>query len=277
MALQKHHKQMAIFLFWVAIILYFLGLIALFYNLGRGTQGVTTERILIYFLTFGLGTASLLIAYWRMKQIKEVQSNQPKTNEIELTDDLFTARRLMFVSSVSLREPYTYYSLEGQVVGKFKEEITSAQQILRIITRMILPFELFPRVLHLKTAKQTLTIEKRGGFFRPYKVYDQNQQLLSQIELGKKIIARYTLNIFDAAGEYIGNVTNVGSQSAYTVMMKDGKEVMFIRMGGIPKEAMQLFGTVEGDIVDIKREHVSDDEFLQIVSIPLLIKYTTAR
>lgn len=277
MALQKHHKQMAIFLFWSAIILYFFGLIALFYNLGRGTQGVTTERILIYFITFGLGTASLLFAYWRMKQIKEVQSKQPQANETKLTEDLFTARRLMFVSSVSLREPYTYYSLDGQVVGKFNEEITSAQQVLRFIIRIILPFDVFPLVLHLKTTKQTLLIEKQGGFFRPYKVYDENQQLLSQIELGKKIMARYTLNIFDAAGEYIGNVTNVGSQSAYTVKLEDEKEVMFIRMGGIPTEAMELFGTVEGDIVDIKREHMSDDEFLQIISIPLLIKYTTAR
>ncbi|MFV8828267.1 hypothetical protein ACNSTQ_10705 [Alkalihalobacterium sp. APHAB7] len=40
---------------------------------------------------------------------------------------------------------------------------------------------------------------------------------------------------------------------------------------------MKLFGTVEGDIVDIKREHVSHDEFLQLIAIPLLIKYTTAR
>ncbi|MFV8828268.1 hypothetical protein [Alkalihalobacterium sp. APHAB7] len=124
--------------------------------------------------------------------------------------------------------------LELKIKATIQEEITSAQQVLRLITRLIIPFNLFPLVLHLKTAKQTLTIEKQGGFFRPYKVYDENQQLLSQIELGKKLIERYTLNISDAAGEYIGNVTSVSSQSAYTVKTKDGKEVMFIRIGEIP-------------------------------------------
>ncbi|WP_216830792.1 hypothetical protein [Alkalihalobacterium elongatum] len=270
MALQKHHKQMAVFLFWSGSILYFIGLIVLFY----GTQGISLDKILIYFITFGLGTITLLLAYWRVKQMNETASQM---DTVVNTEEFFKARRLMFVSSVSLREPYTFYTLDGNVVAKFQEEVMSAQQFLRLIVNIVFPFNVFPLVMYLKAGKRTLTVEKRGGFFRPFEVYDEHRKLLGKFELGKKIIARYTLNIFDEKGQYLANINDVSTQSAYTVKLKDEKEAMFIRIGGIPTEALQLFGTIEGDIVDIEREHLTEEEFLLMIITPLIIKYTTAR
>ncbi|OLO25600.1 hypothetical protein BTR23_24590 [Alkalihalophilus pseudofirmus] len=274
MALQKHHKRIAVFLFWIGLILYFIGFVMLFYDVSSGPRDSSVERILIYFITFGLGTCLFLIAYWRMKQMNDVVSHKPLAND---NDIFFTTRRMMFVSSVSPREPFTFYSLDGKVIATFQEEITTVQQLLRFTFGIIIPLNVFPLVLQFKAGNRTVSIEKRGGIFRPYYVYDENRKLLTKYELGKKILARYTLNIFDGTGKSIAVVKDDGSQSGYSVKSNDGKEFMFIRISGVPTEAMELFGTVEGDIVDIHRDHLTENEFLQLIATPLIMKYTMAR
>lgn len=275
MSLKKHHKQMVYVLIMVAAILFFIGLVVLFASLGTNYQEEATgERVIIYLLTFGLAALTFGVAVWRLKMAYE---EYPVPALTETEENLLTTRRMMLISGVNLRTPYSFYSLNGKEIGIVEEQKTSIQQIFHFLFLMIGLAPILPMHIRLMTSEKTIHITKQGGWNKGYNIYDEQGRLISYFQPDNKVWKRMTIGIFSPEGEKVADLKDNGSGDSFTVAKEDGTRLLFMRIGGVPVEAMELFGTVEGDIIDIDREYVTPMLFLQIIPAPIIIKFLLRR
>ncbi|WP_142302875.1 hypothetical protein [Bacillus sp. FJAT-45350] len=188
-----------------------------------------------------------------------------------MEESIYNERRVMFGRKPGIKQTYTYYSLKGEILARGREQITFGQMLTRLLYNLVHVANVLPQQFDFVIGDEHYIISKHGGIKKGFGVFDSHGTLLSYYKR-EKSWTKNMLHIYGKDDELIAvvNATTVGE---VTVTDRNNDFLLFIRIGGIPTEALERFSNFHGDIIDINREKVDKELLTKIIATPIVTTY----
>ncbi|WP_026673386.1 hypothetical protein [Alkalihalobacterium bogoriense] len=218
------------------------------------------------YLLIGIGIISVLLSF-------AVKTN--KLEAFELEEDqadkqrLESASRMMIIPSFDVSRTYTFYDLQGNSLGVVREQpLTKMQVITRTLFSIAaLQFILPQRSFFRLDEENVITIDKRGGLRTEYEIFDENGMLALTYKREK---GKYA-HIYNRAGELVCTIDKPALSLEIKMLTQEENQMFRMQISGIPTEAMQMFGEVDGDIIDISHEHIQKDLYYPFLCLLVIM------
>ncbi|WP_078551605.1 hypothetical protein [Bacillus alkalicellulosilyticus] len=215
----------------------------------------------------GMGLSLLLIVvgvvillWFRTKEGKRFE-----TPQMNFDPSLYKeVSRFMIVPTYDASMEYTYYTLQGdKLAHSFVKPLTKSQDATRFLFSLASLSFILPVRTNVTLGTDRYIVDKHGGFKTKFSVYNEEGRLCYTFRKTKDYKHGVVTN---RNGDVLAVLQDsLGSMQVHITDL-DKKQLFRIRIGGIPTEAMALFGDVDGDIVDCY-ELVSDS----LYTLPLLL------
>ena len=265
----ENQKSVTKIYFRVGIVLFIVGLIFLWIDYATDFQleWMREMAVMVYLMTFGGGLFSFTGVYLRKQWEKDIVNIATLTmNE----QTIYNASRVMFDAKMSFFGHYVFFSLDGEKLAEVKQMVPPDEKWLRILLSVVRLDRFLDETYYIQTGRKTYTLRKPQGWNRPYILKDEDDNVIAGYKNNSKLMSKLQIMIAEANGEVSGIIEQGMSQEEQITSGNDGKQWLRIRIGGIPREAMELFASGHAHIVDIYKHSQTDDERMKLIAIPIV-------
>lgn len=188
-----------------------------------------------------------------------------KVNLSRNSSSIFDMGRIIFVSEIHWLKRFHFFALDGEQVAFVEEQIDKKQYRLRFLLNVIGLKTLLPSSYRLLLDQRfDLTLVQKAGFAKPITLIDQSGKKMASFLPNRKNLFKLDVHI-EVNGENVAAID--GGMGGYEFRVTSNeKQWMFVRVGGVPTEAMELFAE-GGNIVDISTDLKENEKVISLAAL----------
>lgn len=245
MSIYKHHARNAKRIFFVSIIVWVIVTIVLVMEYKKGML-FTSEKENLKLIGVVLPAFGLLIYSFMEKRRSKMLKQE--NNNIE-TSELFEQQKFVVRKEIGVFQVITYFGLDGNTVGFFREEYDFMMQrvwqaVLSFLFKGIHKQQFY---LYSYSGERLLRVQKKMGVRNFYIFSDVDGKKIGEL---KQVLSltKWEWIFFGVDSKEIGKVTGDLSATMQKIDWRDGTHID-VKVDGIPLEAVKYFSASGGSLV----------------------------
>lgn len=231
---------------------------------GRGSQAF------LYFVFI------LIICYSFSSWFSYLANRDIKPVRLDSEETLLTAGRLLFTSDMHWLRRFHFFSLDGKRVAYVEEQVSFLRfwsGLLRLIgLRMLLPVRMTFQI----DQDRRLILLKKAGMSAPLVLLDEDGEEIGYFTHDWRALSRFDVQIHHRGEQIAALSGGIGALEFKVIDKESQQQSLFVRTGGVPTEAMELFSN-GADIIDLDPAISEQQRLLALGSLVALNTYYQIR